>query len=449
MNKFLSGLAVVALLFTPLAITSRPGGHLEGEPRVRAGPGDHSAGVDRVEIVFHGGRNMVVSCSRATRRPCGSSWTGGSVAPWRLEAASPVMLSIVLTGCEAKRKPSPQLTKIRLRPMAVDGDAVVLDNGSPAYTDWGNVVVPRHGRVQVRPTSSPTDAPWCSLYLEGAPWLDIANWHAEYERSPRAIYLEAGSPVANELGEMSPTAEPLVPQAGQRVILLPCEKHLRARATRSARCPPRSTARPWALAAERRYQEVGVRFTSAGDQWVTATVGGPLAGRSLTQLALTGPDGSTLVGLNTATVGSVDLWYAAGARDLPADGADGPGARDREHHRVERPRARRRDAGRRPAAGLHRPGAGGVGAGHGPAGRAAVRAVRRGRRVPPTGGRTRTSCPSSCAVAPSARTTAVPPSHPSGRRHYFPLSFEGRYVFLVAFGAGQTGTVSLRLTPPA
>ena len=52
-----------------------------------------------------------------------------------------------------------------------------------------------------------------------------------------------------------------------------------------------------------------MRFTSAGDQWVTATASGPLAGRSLTQLALTGPDGSTLVGLNTATVGSVDLWY--------------------------------------------------------------------------------------------------------------------------------------------
>ena len=63
------------------------------------------------------------------------------------------------------------------------------------------------------------------------------------------------------------------------------------------------------VAAERRYQEVGVRFTSAGDQWVTATASGALARRSLTQLALTSPDGSTLVGLNTATVGSLDLWY--------------------------------------------------------------------------------------------------------------------------------------------
>ena len=36
-----------------------------------------------------------------------------------------------------------------------------------------------------------------------------------------------------------------------------------------------------------------------------------------------------------------------------------------------------------------------------------------------------------------------------GRRATSRCQFEGRYVFLVAFGAGQTGTVSLRLTPPA
>ena len=116
-------------------------------------------------------------------------------------------------------------------------------------------------------------------------------------------------PVANELGEMSPTAEPLVPQAGQRVILLPCEKHLRARATKVRPVPATIDGAAVGLEADLRYQEVGVRFTSAGDQWVTATASGPLAGRRLTQLALTGPDGSTLVGLNTATVGSVDPWY--------------------------------------------------------------------------------------------------------------------------------------------
>ena len=220
----------------------------------------------------------------------------------------PGRYSFVLTGCTAQRKTFAQLTKIRLRPLPVDGDAVVLDNGSTGYTDWASVVVPPRGRVQVRPTSTPKDAPWCSLYLEGAPMLDVANWHEEYELSPRAIYLEAGSPVANELGEMSPTAEPLVPQAGERVILLPC-------GTGSAPAPPRAPVpgtvdgAPVPVAAERRYQEVGVRFTSAGDQWVTAAVDGPLASRSLTQLALTGPDGSTLVGLNTATVGSVELWY--------------------------------------------------------------------------------------------------------------------------------------------
>ena len=33
--------------------------------------------------------------------------------------------------------------------------------------------------------------------------------------------------------------------------------------------------------------------------------------------------------------------------------------------------------------------------------------------------------------------------------HYPPLQVAGRYVFLVAFGPGQAGTVSLRLAPPA
>jgi hypothetical protein len=38
---------------------------------------------------------------------------------------------------------------------------------------------------------------------------------------------------------------------------------------------------------------------------------------------------------------------------------------------------------------------------------------------------------------------------PDSPTHYPPLQVAGRYVFLVAFGAGQTGTVSLRLAPPA
>ena len=43
----------------------------------------------------------------------------------------------------------------------------------------------------------------------------------------------------------------------------------------------------------------------------------------------------------------------------------------------------------------------------------------------------------------------VPSFPPSRRTNYFPLPVEGRYLFLVAFGPGQTGTVSLRLNPPS
>ena len=127
------------------------------------------------------------------------------------------------------------------------------------------MVVPRRGRVQVRPTSTRLEAPWCALYLEGAPMLDIANWHQEYERSPQAIYLEAGAPVANELGTMAPaTGVPLVPRAGQRVILVPGENRVRARATKTRTVPGTLDGAAVAVAAERRYQEVGVRFRSDG-----------------------------------------------------------------------------------------------------------------------------------------------------------------------------------------
>lgn len=451
MKKFLSGLAVVALLLTPLAITSPAQAvTLKVHREYGQGPVTIPAGVDRVEIAFHGRKGNTVRvgqpCDKATLRgPSGrvDRWLRGA---WRLPTGG--RFSIVLTGCEAKRKTFAQLTKIRLRPLAVDGDAVVLDNGSPAYTDWGNVVVPRHGRVQVRPTSSPKDAPWCSLYLEGAPWLDIANWHAEYERSPRAIYLEAGSPVANELGEMSPTAEPLVPQAGQRVVLVPCEKRLRARATKVRPMPATIDGAAAALSAERRYQEVGVRITSAGDQWVTAAVQGPLASRSLTQLALTGPDGSTLVGLNTATVGSVDLWY------LPEPGSYRLTARTDPDHEtgsltvssVRELETEMPADGQPLAFTAQKPGEWVVATGQldQPPSMLSAEAVGATEWRAVANTFPFVLCRSSfCDQGTSATIT---PEYPT---HYPPLQVAGRYVFLVAFGPGQAGTVSLRLAPPA
>ena len=190
MNKFFSGLAVVALLLTPLAITSPAQAvTLKVHREYGQGPVTIPAGVDRVEIVFHGRKGNTVRvgqpCDKATL--AGSLGTGGSVAPWRLEAASAWTLLVRpdrLRGQEedlrpADEDPSPAAGRGR-RPRRAG------QRSSRAYDGLGHVVVPRHGRVQVRPTSSPKDAPWCSLYLEGAPVLDIANWHAEYERSPQA-----------------------------------------------------------------------------------------------------------------------------------------------------------------------------------------------------------------------------------------------------------------------
>ena len=202
--------------------------------------------------------------------------------------------------------------------------------------------------------------------------------------------------------------------AGQRVVLLPCEKRLRARATKVRPMPATIDGAAVALAADLRYQEVGVRFTSAGDQWVTATVQGPLASRSLTQLALTGPDGSTLVGLNTATVGSVDLWY------LPEPGSYRLTARTARSTRpgnITVSSVRELDA-EMPADGqplaftAQEPGEWVVATGQldQPPSSCPPRP-----RVSPSGGRTRACCPSSCAVAPSAPTAPARPSRRSSR----------------------------------
>jgi hypothetical protein len=202
------------------------------------------------------------------------------------------------------------------------------------------------------------------------------------------------------------------------------------------------------VAAERRYQEVGMRFRSAGDQWVTATVGGRLASRALTQLALTGSDGSTLVGLNHATVGGFpDLWY------LPEAGSYRVTVRTDAEHRsgtLSVSTVRELEA-EMPANGQP----------------LAFTAQEPGEWVLATGqlddppyalsaesvGATKWRAFANilplqlCRGAFCADGTSAFLS-PESPTNYFPLGVEGRYVFLVAFGSGQTGTVSLRLNPP-
>ena len=412
-------------------------------------------GVARVRLTFHGleGHKVGLNESATYLDPCGrvalrgpsgrvAPWLGGA---WKLPARG--RYSFVVTRCTTHDEAFVQLMKIRLRQLAVDGDAVVLrSRGYGAYTDWATVVTPRRGRVQVRPTSTEPAAPWAALHLEGAPMLDIGNWHAEHERVPQAVYLDAGAPVANEVGTMETTDGPLVPRAGQRVILIPGERRVRARALRALAVPGAPDGAAVPVAAERRYQEVGLRFRSEGDQWVTATVKGQLASRSLSSLALTGPDGSTLVGLNHATaVGSPDLWY------LPEAGSYRLMARTDPAHesgRIRLSTVRELEA-EMPADGqplaftAQEPGEWVLATGQlgGAPYQLTAEPTVASEWLVAANKLPFNVCRSSfCDFGTSATLSPESPSH------YPALQAEGRWVFLVAFGAGQSGTVNLRLT---
>jgi hypothetical protein len=178
-------------------------------------------------------------------------------------------------------------------------------------------------------------------------------------------------------------------------------------------------------------------------------VAGLLAERSLTPLGLTGPDGSTLVGLNHATFGGFpDLWY------LPEAGRYRLTARtDREHETgsISVSSVRELDA-EMPADGQP----------------LAFTALKPGEWVLATGRLDhppyQLSAEAEAATEWQAFASILPLQlcrgafcgdhtsaflSPQSPTNYFPLGVEGRYLFLVAFGVGQTGTVSLRLAPPA
>ena len=468
MSKFFSAAAVAALLLTPLAITSPAPAAMTSSSQAETlrvqreygdGPVDIPPGVERLWLTFHGreGDKVALIESATLYDPCGkvslrgpsgkvAVWLGGA---WSLPAAG--RYSFVVTRCQAADEAFAQLTKIRLRPLPVDGDSRVLryrDRG--AYEDWATVVVPRRGRVQVRPTSTRLEAPWGALYLKGHPMLDIANWHQEYERSPQAIYLEAGVLAANELGTMARTDDPVVLRAGQRVILVPGESRVRARATKTHTVPGVLDGTAVAVAADRRYQEVGVRFRSEGDQWVTARVDGQLASRSLPELALTGPDGSTLVGLNHSTMGGFpDLWYVPEARSYRLTVRTDP-----EHRsgRASVSTVRELEAempadGQQLAFTAQEPGEWVVATGQldDPPLALSAEAVGTTEWMAFANLLPLQVCRGSfCADYSSAHLS---PDYPA--QTFMPLSDQGRYLFLVTFGPGQTGTVSLRLNPPS
>src|SRR5687768_4090888 len=185
MSRYVSGGIALALLLTvagspppaPATVPSQAD-TLKVHREYGQGPVTIPAGVERVRITFHGRAGNTVDLNETATHgdPCGKvslrgpsgtigRWLRGA---WRLPAAG--RYSFVVTRCEAQDKASAQLTRIRLRQLRVDGDArVVTYGGGGAYEVWTTVVVPRRGRVQVRPTSSLLVAPWCAMYLEGAP----------------------------------------------------------------------------------------------------------------------------------------------------------------------------------------------------------------------------------------------------------------------------------------
>ncbi len=183
---------------------------------------------------------------------------------------------------------------------------------------------------------------------------------------------------------------------------------------------------------------------------MTAAVDGRLASRTLRELALTGPDGSTLVGLNHSTFGGFpDLWY------LPEAGSYRLTVRtDPEHQSgtVRLSTVRELEAempadGQALAFTAQKPGEWVLATGQ--LDRPAVRAVRGGR------GRHRVA-----GVREHPALAAVPwrllrrwhqcvPFPQVAVQQLLPARGQGRYLFLVTFGPGQTGTVSLRLGPPS
>ncbi len=455
------GWVVVALL---LAFSTQPAPAIAAPssetPRLHREYGQDAvkipSAVARVLLTFHGRRGDKVllntypsSCPEDSLR--GPS--GQVVAPWYDH-----LWSLPATGRYTfdHRRCSTQsgylqLVKVRLRPLPVNGDAVTLRSSKNwAYVDMATVVVPRRGRVQVRPPTTETPpSDWDTVYVKGAPSLQLGGWHQD--RTMGLFYLEAGAPVANELAELTLPDPKLVPQAGERVILRPVERRVRVRATKTLLVPGTLDGGAIRVVAKRRFQEVGVRFESAGDQWVRATVTGRLTSRSLRSPALVGPGDRTLVGSTNATSGgnfvAPDLWY------LPEAGSYRFMVRTDPRH----------DSGRIALSSVRELGV------EMPAdGQAlAFTAQEPGEWVLATGELAdvsyRFSAESTEATGWHAYANSLPflPcrssfcdggtsafAEPQAPSWFFPLHAAGRWVFLVAFEPGQVGTVSLRLTTP-
>ena len=233
MNKFFSGLAVVALLLTPLAIASPARAvTVKVQREYGQGPVTIPAGVDRVEIVFHGRRGTRPG-RRAVRQgvAAGPVGTGGSVDRRYLEDfPAPGRYSFVLTRCRAHEEASARrrrsvsgrcpstATPRCLRYRGTSGSWA--RRGSPsARSRAGTAHRGAYGVALVRPVPP-------GRALAGHRELAPGARTFAAGRVPRGRRARG-----QRLGTMATSVEPLVPRAGQRVILLPSNSRVRARAT--------------------------------------------------------------------------------------------------------------------------------------------------------------------------------------------------------------------------
>jgi hypothetical protein len=259
----------------------------------------------------------------------------------------------------------------------------------------------------------------------------------------RAVYLESGAPVSNDLGTIDPA---VVPRAGQRVLLGHSDVPVRVRATKARTVPAAVDGPATRLLANQDFQEVGVRFRSTGDQWVTADVTGRLAERSTGTPALLGPDGAPLVGMGQATNAGANLWY------LTEPGKYRLMVRTDPRHDAGRVRLQ---SARELGAELTTD-----------AQPLAVTAQQPGERIVVTSGAL-TEAPYSLTTETTSgsrwtvRGAPVPfelcrstfCDQPFGFAYLSPkaptsqLQAAGQWVFVVQFAAGTTGTVTMRLAP--
>jgi hypothetical protein len=231
------------------------------------------------------------------------------------------------------------------------------------------------------------------------------------------------------------------------VILFPGQRKVRARALRSSVVPAVLDGAAVPVSAPRSYAEVGASFESAGDQWVTADVEGSLASRSESQLALVDATGETLVGLGQATFGGMpDLWY------LPEPGRYRLMVRTDPGHgsgTVRLSTARVLDQ-QMPADGTplaftaRQPGEWMLATGHLGKGSYQLTAEAQGTTEWTAAANILPFFVCRIAFCGDSRSALLTQDISS---NYFPMQVEGDWLYLVALGEGQTGTVSLRVTP--